>query len=232
MLRFCSCMVDGGIIDLRQSPGVSEGIKMAAFPDVTAEVFSGIAVLVSGYSLWQTSLRRARLQVFVPPVIRYASPYQNSAFEVFEIPITAVNEGARTGTILSLDLEVTNRETGAKKQFYSAGLGPWILAKIRDEGPRPFAPLSLPGRTSYSETILFFAREDSRIQQLLEAPGLYDFAIRLITTSPGGRKAPPALTFDMNLPYMDHRAFTSGAGTLPLYRPDWQSAASVPQKVS
>jgi hypothetical protein len=204
---------------------------MAGFPDFTAEVFSGVAVLVSGYSLWQTSLRRARLQVYVPPVIRYASPYQNSTFEVFEIPITAVNEGARTGTILSLDLEVTNRETGAKKQFYSAGLGPWILAKIREEGPRPFAPLSLAGRTSYSETILFFAREDSHIQQLLEAPGLYTLAIRLITTNPGGRKAPPALTFNMTLPYMDHRAFTSGAGTLPLYRPDWQSAVSVPQSV-
>jgi hypothetical protein len=38
--------------------------------------------------------------------------------------------------------------------------------------------------------------------------------------------------FDMNLPYMDHRAFTSGAGTLSLYRPDWQSTVSHPQNAS
>jgi hypothetical protein len=142
---------------------------MAGFPDITAEVFSGVAVLVSGYNLWQTSLRRARLRIFVPPVIRYASPYQNSIFEVFEIPLTAINEGARTGTILSLDLEVTNRQTGAKKLFYSAGLGPWVVKKIREEGTQAFTPLSLPGRESQSQTVLFYAREDSRVQQVVEA---------------------------------------------------------------
>ncbi|MFZ0569835.1 MAG: hypothetical protein WCD20_04920 [Rhodomicrobium sp.] len=60
---------------------------MADFGGFTAEVFSGVAVIVSGYSLWQTSLRRARLRVFVPPLIRYASPYQNSIFEIFEVPL-------------------------------------------------------------------------------------------------------------------------------------------------
>lgn len=205
---------------------------MAGFPDITAEVFSGVAVLVSGYNLWQTALRNARLQVFVPPLICYASPYQNSIFEVFEIPLTAVNEGARTGTILSLDLEVTNRQTGARKQFYSAGLGPWIVKKIREEGAQPFTPLSLPGRASQSQTVLFYAREDSRVQQVVEAPGLYSFAIRLLTTRRDEKRKPPPLQFDMNLPFMDHRAFTSGAGTLPLYRPDWQSTVSNPQKAS
>jgi hypothetical protein len=70
---------------------------MIDFTGVSAEVFSGVAVLVSGYSLWQTSLRRADLQVFVSPLIRYASPYQNSIFEVFEIPLTVVNEAPGRG---------------------------------------------------------------------------------------------------------------------------------------
>jgi hypothetical protein len=119
---------------------------------VSAEVFSGVAVAMSMYSLWRTSLQRADLRVFVSPLIRYASPYQNSVFEVFEIPLTVVNEGAQTGTILSFDLEVTNSQNGASKLFYSAGLGPWSLARVKGEGLTPFTPVSLTGRSSQSET--------------------------------------------------------------------------------
>jgi hypothetical protein len=190
----------------------------------TAELFSGIAVAVSGYSLWQTALRGADLRVFVPPLIRYASPYQNSTFEVFEIPLTAVNEGARTGTVLSLDLEVTNPQTHASKQFYSAGLGPWSIAKAHGEGLVPFTPFSLAGRTSHSATVLFYAREDSRILQITDGPGQYQFALSLQTAHRSKGSAKP-LEFKMNLPYMDHRAFTGGSGTLPLHQPEWQTAA-------
>jgi hypothetical protein len=158
-------------------------------------------------------------------LIRYASPYQNSTFEVFEIPLTVVNEGARTGTVLSLDLEVMNPETRASKQFYSAGLGPWSMAKVHGEGLIPFAPFSLAGRTSQSATVLFYAREDSHIRQIAEGPGRYQFALSLLTAHRSKNKSRP-LEFGMNLPYMDHRAFTGGAGTLPLHQPEWQSAAS------
>jgi hypothetical protein len=212
--------VDVRAADKEKSHGAERGITMPGF---TAELFSGIAVAVSGYSLWQTTLRGAELRVFVPPLIRYASPYQNSTFEVFEIPLTIVNQGARTGTVLSLDLEVTNPQTGASKQFYSAGLGPWSVAKVHGEGLVPFAPFSLAGRASHSATILFYAREDSRILQIAEAPGQYQFALSLLTAHRSKGKAKP-LEFKMNLPYMDHRAFTSGAGTLPLHQPEWRSA--------
>ncbi len=114
--------------------------------------------------------QRADLRVSVPPIIRYASPYQNSIFEVFEIPMTIVNDGAQTGTVLSLDLEVTGVETGKSKLFYSAGLGPWSLAKVKGEGLAPFTPISLTGRASQSDTVLFYARTDSRVLQIVEAP--------------------------------------------------------------
>jgi hypothetical protein len=192
-------------------------------PDFTAEIFSGVAVLVSGYSLWQTTLRGPSLKVFIPPLIRYASPYSNSNFEVFEIPLTVTNEGARTGTAVSLELDVTNPHTGNTKQFYSAGLGPWNLGKVRGEGLVPFTPFSLPGRASHSETVLFYARENSRVTQVVEAPGLYTFALTLVTAS---RKALKPMTFEMNLAFMDGRAFTSAAGTLPLHHPEWQAVAS------
>jgi hypothetical protein len=195
---------------------------------LSAEVFSGVAVVVSLYSLWRTSLQRADLRVFVPPIVRYASPYQNSVFEVFEIPMTVVNDGARTGTVLSLDLEVTSVETGKSKLFYSAGLGPWSLAKVKGEGLAPFTPISLTGRASQSDTVLFYARTDSRVLQIVEAPGVYRFSIIASTTRGRSlfRRPPKPLLFEMTLPYLDHRAFTSGGGTLPLNNANWQPSSS------
>ncbi len=199
---------------------------MVDFTGVTAEIFSGVAVVVSGYSLWHTALRGAELRVFVPPLIRYASPYQNSIFEVFEIPLTVLNEGARTGTVLSLHLEVTDLQSGAAKHFYSAGLGPWILAKVRDEGTAPFSPIPLAGRASHAATVLFFPREDSQVRQIVESVGRYRFAIWAVTPQSGANGKAKPLVFDMVLPYLDHRAFTSGAGTIALHSPDWQTAGS------
>jgi hypothetical protein len=196
-----------------------------------SEIFSGVAVALSGYSLWQTTLKQSDLKVFVPPLIRYASPYQNSMFEVFEIPLTVINEGARAGTILSLDLEVRNVHMGASKSFYSAGLGPWSLAKVHGEGLQPFTPLALAGHTSHSATLLFYARNDSRVRQVVEDQGHYEFSLSLATAHQGGLpflrpREPEPMTFSMILPFMDHRAFTSGAGTLPLHNPDWYSSSS------
>jgi hypothetical protein len=195
---------------------------MAIFGGITAELFSGIAVAVSGYSLWRTTLRKPVLRAFVPPVMRYASPYQNSIFEVFEIPLTVVNEGALTGTVLSLNLKVTNPR-GISKDFYSAGLGSWSMGKARGEGLAPFTPVSLPGRTSHSAVILFYAREDSSVPQIIEDAGLYTFAVTLLTAHAGESQP---LEFEMKLPYMDHRAFTTGSGSLPLHHPDWQAVSA------
>lgn len=201
---------------------------MVDFSGFTAEIFSGFAVGLSGYSFWRTSLRQANLKVFVPPLIRYASPYQNSVFEVFEVPLTLINEGAQTGTVLSLNLEVANPRTRGVKHFYSAGVGPWSLDKAHGESLQPFTPISLTGRASQSGTILFYARNDSTVQQIVDGPGQYQFELNLLTAraegfSLGGRSSTPhPMGFEMVLPYLDHRAFTSGPGSLPLNHPDWQ----------
>jgi hypothetical protein len=195
---------------------------MFDFGGFTAEVFSGVAVAVSGYNLWHTSLRKPHLRAFVPPVIRYASPYQNSIFEVFEVPLTIVNEGALTATVLSLNLEVTNPKRAAK-HFCSAGLGSWSMGKARGEGLQPFTPISLPGRTSHSAVILFYAREDSSVTQIAEDAGRFTFAMSMLTAH--AQESQP-LNFEMKLPYMDHRAFSTGSGTLPLHHPEWQAVSS------
>lgn len=102
---------------------------------------SGIALLFSGFSLWETSLKAANLEVFVPPVVYYAAPYGNN-FEMINVPVTLVNDGAQTGTVLHLDLEVTNPRTKQTKRFYSAEFGVWSMDRARARFHRLLADLA------------------------------------------------------------------------------------------
>jgi len=199
-----------------------------------SDIGSAAAFVVSAYSLYQTTLKRASLKVFVSPVIRYASPYQNSNFEAFAVPVTITNEGARTGTVMSMDLQVRAPERDVIKRFYSADIGQWSIEKNRSGDFRPFAPIVLAGRSSLTETILFHARRDEPVMQIVDKEGTYQFMLTLQTTleeSLGffGRlrqKPPRPLLFEMTLPVLDHRAFTSGSGTLPLHHKNFQTSVS------
>jgi hypothetical protein len=201
-----------------------------------SEIFSGVALLFSGFSLWHTSLRGPSLAAYVPPNIRYASPYQNSLFEAFEIPLTVVNSGARTGTALSFDLIVINDERRQSKRFYSACFGPWSLEKAHASAFEPFAPMSLAGRTSQSRTLLFYPRKDQTVMQIVPSAGRFRFVLTInmadatmlhpVVDQYLGGGAPAPLTFQMDLPDLDHRAFTSGSGTVTLNNADWRSTGN------
>ena len=198
---------------------------------VLSDVGSAAAFVISAYSLYQTTLKRAGIRVFVSPVIRYASPYQNTNFEVFAVPVTIMNAGARTGTIMSMSLDVTDPANKLSKRFYSADFGQWSIEKSRTGDFRPFAPIPLPGRSSYSEVILFNARIEEKVMQIVQAAGRFQFTISLDAALSENfgfldriwSKPPEPLTFEMELPELDHRAFTSGSGTVALHQKDWQS---------
>jgi len=197
-----------------------------------SDIGSAAAFVLSAYSLYQTTLKRASLKMFVAPVIRYASPYQNSNFEAFAVPITITNEGARTGTIMSMDLQVRAPERDVIKRFYSADLGQWSIERSRTGDFRPFAPIVLAGRTSHTETILFHTRRDEPVMQIVDKEGTYQFMLALQTTMEESvgffsrlkQKPPRPLMFEMVLPGLDHRAFTSGSGTLPLHHKNFQTS--------
>ncbi len=196
-----------------------------------ASVLSAFALVFSGYSLWETSLKQSDLRLFVPPVIHYASPYQNSNFEVLAIPLTLANEGAQTGTVLSINLEVTDPKTQQTKRFYSADFGRWTMERTRANSYEPFAPISLDGRARRTETVLFYTRgEAEKPDQLIREPGTYQFKLTLdeaAGTDWFGRPqktAPASVSFERELKYYDARAFNTG--TLPLYAKDWRSATN------
>jgi hypothetical protein len=195
-----------------------------------ATLFSATALALSLYSLWESSLRPADIHVYVPPVIHYAAPYQNSNFEMIAIPVTVANEGAQTGTLLSMELAVTDPRTNETKRFYSADFGRWTMERTRTGAYQPFAPISLAGHSSRTESVLFYTRgEQERPEQLIREPGTYRFTLRLEeAVSTDGfidrlwQRRPPTVTFERDLKNYDARAFNTA--TLPLYAKDWRSA--------
>jgi hypothetical protein len=198
-----------------QGMSALEGGKFAA-------ILSAIALAFSGYSLWETSLKQADVQIFVPPVIQYASPYQNSNFEMIAVPVTLTNEGARTATILSMQLAVTDPRSKQTKQFYAADFGRWTMERTRSGAYEPFAPISLAGRTSRTEQVLFYTRgEDQKPNELIREIGPYNFEL---TFDVAETSAKPTLKFDRALTFYDARAFQER--TLPMYSADWQSSSN------
>ncbi len=196
---------------------------------VFAAIFSGVALAVSGFSLWDTSLKAAHVGVFVPAVIQYSAPYQNSNFEMFEIPVTMTNEGARTGTVLSMELAVTDPRTNKTKHFYASDFGRWTMQKTQSGAYERFAPISLAGRSSRTESVLFYTRgEEEKPAELVRETGPYKFKLTLeLAEKPDGESSPnPAVVFERELRGYDARAFQNG--TLPMIAKDWRSSSNMP----
>ncbi len=188
-------------------------------------IVSAVALLLSGYNFWDSTLKQPDLKVFVPPIIQYASPYNNTNFEVFAVPVTIINEGGRSGTILSIDLDATNVKTGETKRFYAADFGRWTMERTRSSSYQPFAPISLAGKASRTETVLFYTKsEKEKPAQLITEPGRFQFKLTLDEAEVGDfgpldryfRGAPATAAFEMELRNYDARAFQNG--TLALHR--------------
>ena len=204
-----------------------------ARPGWMATSFSATALLFSGFGLWESRLRQPDLRIFVPPVIEYSSPYQNSNFEVVAIPITIANEGARSGTVLSLSLAVTDPKTSQTKQFYAADFGRWTMERARSDAFQPFAPIILPGYSSRTETVLFYTRgKEQEPPQIIRETQSYRFTLTLDEATveelwPFGRRldrAPVSISFERELLDYDARAFIKG--TLRMFAKDWRPTVS------
>src|SRR5262245_2493325 len=78
-----------------------------------------VALVFSGFSLWETSLKQADLTPYVTGVLAYerdqtadAGTLPSGGFEVLAVPITIANRGAREGVVLAMQLEAKNLATG------------------------------------------------------------------------------------------------------------------------
>lgn len=143
---------------------------------------SALALIFSGVSLYQTVIKQAHLHLFVPDTIAYTRDPDGS-YEVFALPLTVSNSGARDGIVSSLKLEVRNSSTGAKQTLEASYFaGPDYFSTKEDAAnnvrrPKtPFAPLSVTGRGSFTATVLFYARHNEE-QRVVANQGRYELLL-------------------------------------------------------
>jgi hypothetical protein len=151
---------------------------------VVSAVVSVIALAFSAYSLWETSLKQADLSVYVTGIVTYerdltAAEYITPAggFEVFAVPVTIANSGARDAAVLSMQLDAGNPRTNLAARFegtYTADGA--YFANTGDKRPKaPFSALVIPGRSAWTGTVLFYPVSYSNGKALTPVVKVRDF---------------------------------------------------------
>ena len=194
-------------------------------------VFSAAAVLASCVSVYVSTLQAAQLEVYLPPVFIY---YMDGEGENFTIPISLANGGARSGTVVSMELEVHNPKTNDTQRFYGAYLGEHPKMQTT-ANVRQFTPMTILGQSVYSETVRFYpvtspppeARQDPT-KRLIQGAGDYNFRLKINIAAPPepslvdrlqGRTQPAPISVQMTLPQLDHR------GLMQMRNKEWLALA-------
>ena len=212
-----------------EDPGAAQIVEHSSHGGLLATILSAFALVISGLSYYESSLKTADLTVYVPPMIHYA---RDGSADVFNIPITIANDGAKNGTVLTMELEVENLRPDAEtklRRFHSAFLGDW--PKDDKQPNRSFAPLSIPGHGTFTETVRFYPTDDKN-NFVVDDKGDYRFTLKLAVAKSAsaldalGGSTPAPLVFELNLPYLaiQHIAFRNG--TLAMFSKTWRPASS------
>jgi len=199
-----------------------------------ASVLSALALGFSGLSFYESVLKTAALEVYVPPVIHYARD-SDGQVELFAIPITIVNSGARTGTALTMELAVENLRADAPvktKRYYSAFMGEHSAKD--DDTKQSFAPLSLAGRETFSETIRFYPEGDP-LPALVDDAGNFRFTLKLTTAIPANaglidgflRREIAPIAFERTLPWFSEQMLAQRRITIPMHDKDWKPTTTI-----
>jgi hypothetical protein len=140
-------------------------------------VLSTLALVVSAWTLFETSLRWPTFDTYAGANWRYGRGTPVDV-EVFVVPLTITNSGARPGAVLSIEMIVTAR-TGQQRRFSSAA----VLQNDKDQ--RLFAPQTIQGQSAFAGPVVFVsapARPDSATRPVIEANGIYNARITACTT--------------------------------------------------
>jgi hypothetical protein len=199
-----------------------------------ATILSAFALLLSAYSLYESSFKTAEIEIYVPPVIQYGRDSGGDT-EVFVVPVTVTNAGARTGTILSMELTAENLKTQQTKRFYGAFLGEH---QIDASAPnRSFAPLSIAGRGTFTDTVRFYPIGNP-FPKLVDDAGDYRFTLTLVTAAPARPDVverfftgkPEPVVFERTLPWLSDQQLDQRRITISMPEKGWTAmpAAAAP----
>jgi len=191
-----------------------------------ATVFSALALSFSGFSFYESVVKSADLEMHVPPVIHYARD-AGGDIELFAIPITIVNEGARTGTVLSMELTVEDPKENKTKRYYSAYLGEH--PRNSDAINRAFAPLSIAGKGTFTETVRFYPAGNP-LPKLVDDAGTFRFTLKLETAKPSSpdifdrmwQIEPTPLHFEMTLPWISEQQLGFRRAAIAMHQKDYK----------
>jgi hypothetical protein len=187
---------------------------------MTAAV-SGMALIASGLSLWESTLKQPDIKVYVSENIHYTrDPY--GSYEVLAVPVTIANGGARDGAVLSLQLEVKNAATSQTARFKSAYMADAQYFGGRDDvaarlkRPKlPFAPLSIAGRAAFTGTVLFYGPDPQK--KLVDPMSTLDMTLTVVMPKSDGwldrllsASPPPPVTIKAEVPNFLPGALYSG----------------------
>jgi len=162
-------------------------------------MLSSVAALVfSVYSLYETVIKQAELRTYQPPLIYM---YRENFRDVFAIPITLSNVGTQHGTVLSFDLEVTQPGTLKRMKFQSLHFG-----ESPKRNMRLFTPITVAGRSTYADVILFYALSRGSFVEVtggVKLPLHFKLTLNVDTTDGWfATKEPAAVVFDMTADYV------------------------------
>jgi hypothetical protein len=166
---------------------------------LASTIIAGTALVLSGFSLWESTLKQAELTVYVADAVTYTrdpnnedGAFQAGGYEVLAVPVTIANSGARDAAVVSLELDAKNPGTGETARFGAAyTAGGEYFAPNRGESssgrPRmPFAALVVAGRSTWSGTVLFYATDYTKPKLINKPNGKVEVTLKLFSPAPNG----------------------------------------------
>jgi hypothetical protein len=139
----------------------------------SALLISLLSLLFAAWSLFETALRQPLITVFAGPFWQYGRS-SDADDEVITVPVTFANNGARPAAVLSLELAV-EREGGRRRIFVASGV-------LTGEARALFAPISIPGRSAYTASIIFVPGDTGKPRAVIDTAGSYTARLAVCTS--------------------------------------------------
>jgi hypothetical protein len=134
-----------------------------------------LSLVFAAWSLFETALRQPIFNIYTGPFWQYGRGGDTDD-EILTVPLTFANNGARPGAVLFLEL-IVEKSGGGRREFLASA----VVSGEKDRAL--FAPVSVPGRTAYTASIVFSPRDSAKpIKSVIDGPGSYSARLTVCTT--------------------------------------------------